>query len=379
MLRSRRVLLPTLLVLCLALAACFEPPVLETLDLRFLADGSAVVTSAVRISNPGGDSNPALARRLAQVRREIEEGSDAWGRRFAALEPVAERFGWEKRFGEIDRGTRAALIGSGVGSGAGLDAFFRDTSLDVSYDIREGTAELVIVPTAPARASRRQREEVERTLEGWSGQVATYLKESGELWGYLDDRPDRARACLGALLDDLLDEGVRNSLPKLSEPERERIDRLREAMEEVLAVLAVPPDGDHSPDELSHLVYDPFPARLTVRLPGPPLETPEGFAATDGGRKLSAVGPGLWESLRALEGRWLAPDPVLLYVEQESEAQNKPLDLDAFLARPRRSGQPPSAAEVQLAIEEGLLSAPLYRVTFAVNRDAEIEADAWEE
>jgi hypothetical protein len=374
MLRSRWILHLAVLVPCLALVSCFEPPVLETLDLRFLADGSTVVTSAVQISSPQDGGNPALARRLMQVRRELEEGSDAWGRRFAALEPVAERFGWEKSFGEIDRGTRAAL----AGFPARLDELFRDTSLDVSYEVRDRVAELTITPASPARASRRQREQVERTLEEWSGHVASYLKESADLWAYLDGRPARARACLGALLADLLDDGVREALPALTEPERERIDRVQQAMEEVLAVLAVPPGEDHSADELSHLVYDPFPARLTVRLPGPPLEAPEGFASTDGGRQLTAVGPGLWEALRSLEGRWLAPDPVLLYVEKGGPGKEEPLDLDAFLTQPRRAASPPNAVEVRQGIEERLLPAPLYRVLFAVDPDAEIEGDAWE-
>lgn len=366
--------LAAVLLLGLTLASCFEPPVLETLDLRFLADGSAVVTSAVQISAPSEDNNPALARRLAQVRRELEEGTDAWGPRFAALEPVAERFGWEKRFGQIDRGTRAAL----AGSPARLDAFFRDTSLDVSSEIRDGVAELAITPAPPARASRRQREQVERTLEEWSGHVATYVKESADLWAYLDDRPDRARATLGALLADLLDDGVRGDLPPLTDPERERVVRLQKAMEEVLAVLAPQPGEDHSADELSHLVYDPFPARLTVRLPGPPLEAPEGFVSTDGGTTLTAVGPGFWEALRSLEGRWLSPDPVLLYVAKGGQGKEEPLDLDAFLAQPRRAASPPDAAEVRQGIEERLRPAPLYRVLFAVDPDAEIEADVWE-
>jgi hypothetical protein len=105
MLRYQRVAL--VLVLCLGLGACFEPPVLETLDLRFLRDGSFVVTSTVEVSD--NSENPLLGRRLARVRQELEEGSDTWGPRFAALEPIAERFAWEKQFGEVHRGTRAAL------------------------------------------------------------------------------------------------------------------------------------------------------------------------------------------------------------------------------------------------------------------------------
>jgi hypothetical protein len=373
-LRHLRLLAP--FALALALFACFEPPILETLDLRFLRDGSFVVASTVEISNGNREANPALIRRLAQVRQELEEGSDPWGRRFALLEPAAERFAWEKQLGEVRRGTRAAL----ATGPEGLRAFFGDTSLAVSYEIREGTAELAIAPGAPARATRAQREEVERTLEAWSGHVAAYLKEAGALWAYLDDRPDRAHPCLGTLFEDLLADDVRERLEPLTEDELARIERLHEAMEKVMAVLLVPEEGDHSPDELSHLVYDPFPARLTVRLPGRPVGEPEGFAVDPDGRTLVAAGPGFWEALRALEGRWLAPDPVLVYVRSKASEPEKPLDLDALAALPRRAEPPPSADEVRGAIEGRLEPASLYRVTFAVQPDAEPTAEeiGWE-
>lgn len=362
MLRCQRVAL--VLVLCLGLGACFEPPVLETLDLRFLRDGSFVVTSTVEVSD--SSDNPLLGRRLARVRQELEEGSDPWGPRFAALEPIAERFAWEKQFGEVHRGTRAAL----AGGPESLRAFFGDTSLDVAYEVRDGVAELIITPGLPARASRRQREEVERIVESWSGHVATYLKETGALWAYLDDRPDRTRACLGALYDDLLSEETREELEPLADAERERIDRIRAAMQHVMDVLVVPEGADHAPDELSHLVYDPFPARLTVRLPGPPLEVPEGFVAED--QKLVAAGPGLWQALRSLEGRWLAPDPVLLYVESAKPGKEEPVDLDALVALPRRAEPAPSTDEVREALEDRLRPEPFYRVTFAVQPDADL-------
>lgn len=362
MLRCQRVAL--VLVLCLGLGACFEPPVLETLDLRFLRDGSFVVTSTVEVSDSA--DNPQLGRRLARVRQELEEGSDTWGPRFAALEPIAERFAWEKQFGEVHRGTRAAL----AGGPENLRAFFGDTSLYVSYEVRDNVAEITITPGVPARASRRQREEVERIVDSWSGHVANYLKETGALWAYLDDRPDRAYASLGALYDDLLSDDTRKGLEPLADTEREQINRIRAAMQHVMDVLVVPEGADHAPDELSHLVYDPFPSRLTVRLPGPPLEAPEGFVVED--QKLVAVGPGLWQALRSLEGRWLAPDPVLLYVESAKPGKEEPVDLDALVTLPRRAEPAPSTDEVREALEDHLRTAPVYRVTFAVQPDADL-------
>jgi hypothetical protein len=135
-------------------------------------------------------------------------------------------------------------------------------------------------------------------------------------------------------------------------------------MEEVFGVLLVPSGDELSLDELSHLVYDPFPARLSVRLPAAPEEV-EGFAR-DAEGELTVPGLGLWPALRALEGRWLSPDPVLLYVERRGKSEEAPLDLAAFLARERRAMPPPSAAEVRLAIEERLQPASLYRAVWTV-------------
>src|SRR5262249_19888077 len=173
-----------------------------------------------------------------------------------------------------------------------------------------------------------------KTLDAWTVAVARYFSAGEALYRDLDAHPERSRACLGALYADLLSEADKARLPALTDSEKERIERLQTAMQEVWSVLNVPEGEDPTPDELARLVYGPSPGRLTVRLPGPPLDTPEGFTvATDG--TLTAAGPGLWQALRALEGRWLAPDPVLFYVDHQRRSPNDPVDLAALLRQPR--------------------------------------------
>ncbi|HEX7184114.1 MAG TPA: hypothetical protein VF756_19950 [Thermoanaerobaculia bacterium] len=358
-----------LIAIALLLSSCFEPPIDESLRLRFLPNGVVVLTSTVEFAGLERQSNPALERRLAQTRQAVLEGWDPWSQRFAAIDPAAERFSWEKRLGELHKGTRSAAITEP----RDLAGFFRDTSIQVSYEIREGTAELVITPGTPTRATRKQRKEMERTVEDWTGRVAEYLAASEDLYRYLEDRPDRARPCFGVLFGELLSETDKETLEELFDPERKRVDRLSEAMAEVWDVLLVPKGTDHSLDEVSHLVYDPFPAPLTVRLPGAPLEAPEGFAVDEKAQTLTAAGPGLWQALRSLEGRWISPDPLLLYVTRGGQSQKEPMDLDEFLALPRRAARPSSSTEVRRAIEERLKPAPLYRVTFAVQPEEEGE------
>ncbi|MFL6264168.1 MAG: hypothetical protein ACJ76Y_31165 [Thermoanaerobaculia bacterium] len=363
-------------VLFIAFGSCFEAPIREELRLRFLPNGAVVATSTVRVTDPQG-SNPALARRLAETRRTLLEGSDPWGARFAAASPGAERFSWEKRLGTLSSASRSALIAEPEG----LEAFFRDTSLAVTYalDPGRGTAELSIIPGPSTRATRRQREEMEETLDAWTGDVAEYLRAGQDLYAYLEERPDRAHPCFGALFEERLSEKDARSLSPLTPEEKRKLDRLDGALRKVVEVLAVPEGADHSPDEVSHLVYDPFPALLSLKLPSAP-QAVEGFRRGEDGA-LTVASPGLWEALRSLEGRWLAPDPVLFYVESAQREGEGSLDLAAFLARPRSAAPAhllPSAQEVRAEVVSRLKPAPLYRVAWRVRPDDETPF-RWEE
>lgn len=367
-LSSRRLIL--ILLACLALGSCFEPPVREDLHLRFLPNGAVVVTTRVRIASPEV-SNQALAHRLAAIRRELLEGTDAWGPRFAAVEPAAERFSWEKRLGELQSVSRSAV----VAEPAGLAPFFSDTALRVLYQVYEedGIAELSIAPGLSSRATRKQRREMEELFGPWSEGIASYLEAGQALYAYVEDHPDRARVCFGTLFGDLLPEEEKRRLGEPTEDEASLLKALEDAMGLVWEVLVVREGAEYSPDEISHLVYDPFPARLTVSLPSQPLSV-EGFEKeTDGA--LAVPGLGLWEAFRSLEGQWLSPDPALLYVNLQGK-QDEPLDLNAFLGQPRRTVAPhliPSAEEVQRIVEDRLTPAPLYRVSWKVQPGDETE------
>ncbi|HEV8583091.1 MAG TPA: hypothetical protein VGX68_28830 [Thermoanaerobaculia bacterium] len=356
-------------LLCLAFASCFESPVREELLLRFLPNGAVVATSRVEIFADQDSKNPALARRLAETRRTLLEGTDAWGARFAAANPAAERFGWEKRLGDLRVGTRSAVIGEPEG----LAALFGDTSIGATYriDADRGVAELMLTPGASTRATRRQREEMKRTLGTWSAALAEYLEAGGALYAYLERQPDRARTCFGMLFVDMMDEEEMKGLDEPRDEEEAMIKRLNDAMRQVTDVLLVPEGAEFSADEVSHLVYDPFPARLAVKLPGRSLEM-EGFQTGEDGT-LSVSGLGLWEALRSLEGRWLSPDPVLFYVAASRQGEAK-IDLDAFVAKPRNAAPPDcssSAEEVREAIVARLRPAPIYRVSWQVRPDDE--------
>lgn len=366
--RARPLLI--LLLASLALSSCFDPPIRESLLLRFLPNGAVVATSTVEIADLSV-SNSELERRIAEVRREILEGSDAWGARFAAAEPAAERFSWEKRLGNLRAASRSAVFAEPQG----LATVFRDTSLSVDYTLFEerGFAELSIVPGQSTRATRKQREELDDTMETWTAALAEYLESAQALYAYLEEQPERARACFGTLFAESLPEDDARTLEKLTPEEEKIVGRMDDATGMVLSVLVVPDNGSYSPDEVSHLVYDPFPARLAVKLPGAPLSV-EGFLAGEKGA-LSVPSLGLWEALKSLEGRWLSPDPAVFYVAGSQDGHEK-IDLDLFLRKPRQAAPAhllPSVEEVRAAIEERLRPAPVYRAAWRIQPGDETE------
>jgi hypothetical protein len=348
----------------LLLAGCFDPPVKESVRLRFFPNGAVAVTDTVELDLlKEGENNPALERRMSDLRRDLLDGMDPWARRFASIEPAAERLSWEKRLGTLASARRSALIAEPEA----LRDLFGDTSVAVSYKLAEdGTAELTLVPGVPAQATRRQRKDMELAVEEWSGRVAEYLAATGDLYAWLEDNPSRVRPCFRELFRELtLVEAEEVEEEQLSAEEQKRVQRVGDAMEKVFDVLLVPRGQDRSLDELSHLVYDPFPAPLSIQLPGEPFEV-EGFEKSGQEEKVWTVdSPGLWTVLRALEEHWIAPDPVMIYVAHKG---GEDLNLDEIVETPRHAAQPlPNSLEVQRAIEVKLKPAsPLYRAVWQV-------------
>jgi len=350
-----------LLPLGLLLAvACFEPPVTETIEIRFLAPEGIGLTVSVSIADSAGkDGNRALEERMDETRRSLLEGRDDWSRRIARLEPALERGSWEKHEGLLARWVRSAAFEDP----RGLSDFFADTAIHPRVSEGEGWQELALGTSRPQRATREQQRVVDERLERWCETLAAYYLASAELHAHLAKNPDRARACYGHILESSLSEEEKAALPEPSEAESAILQPLEEAMGTALEVLDVAAEEAYSLDELSRIVFDPFPGTVVVRLPGPVLEA-EGFAMGADGR-LVAPPTSLWTALRSLDGRFVAPDPMLAMVAHSRDRERGPFDLDRLLARPRHAAAPPSAIDVGRAIRDALAPAPVYRVRWS--------------
>jgi hypothetical protein len=174
-------------------------------------------------------------------------------------------------------------------------------------------------------------------------------------------QPERAAPCFGWLFSELIPDEELAGLPEPGEEEQILLDRLSLVMPEVWEVLRVAEGSGFSVEEVSRLVYDPFPARLTVSFPAEPLLV-EGFEGD--GTRWQVRHPSLWEAFRALEGRWLAPDLALLYVSHA--LSEEPLHLQNLAGRARTATPAPSGREVRIALEEGLRVEPSYRAVWRV-------------
>jgi len=348
-----------LLTAAILAGGCFDDPVRETLEIEMLPDGTAEVRLEVRFADQfAADSSPGAAR-LRDARETLLQGWDPWTARFADLEPESESYAWQRDGGELRRLTRTARLADP----SAITRLFADTAVGAFYERGEGWASLALYPGRSDRASRAEAERVAAELAVWSADVTEYLAAVEALYRYLEAHPKRAEPCFYALYSDLLPERE----VALHGEEEELLGDVSNSISEVGRVLSLGGDEAYTLNELAHRVYDPFPARVVVKVPGEPLEV-EGFERWSGG--LQVAGLGLWEAFAALEGLWVDPDPGLAWVRHFQRDAERPFPLTAFLAYPRRFQPAPDLAETEAALVARLEPQPAYRVVWAVPHSA---------
>jgi hypothetical protein len=367
--RALAVLLPAALTL-----SCFEQPITESIAIRFLPRDLAMVRVTVRLADPKQfKENPAARDRIEAARRAIVELRDPWSDRIASLAPEEERITWDRSHGEVARFDHRALITETDR----LHSFFKDTLVQAGVTRWEDAMEFVLTPWPGSRAGRLDQDRFGRAMDDWATVAVNYLRAGRSLYDYLDANPERARACFASLFKDLLSQDVRSDAGELTDRDEEVVDPFSDAMAALLEVFSVPSGEAYSVEELSALVHDPFPAPLTVQVPGPVLEV-EGFEAGDGD-VLRVPTMSLWSAFTRLQTRWITPDPAIVLYQHLGHGK-QPLDLDAFLAQPRSATPPVGPSEVVRALAEEMRTAPVYRVRWSTAglEEPDGEGDLWD-
>jgi hypothetical protein len=373
---NSRVTLVSLVVLLLS--GCFEEAVQESMEVTFERDGTVQVRVDVVVAHEG--ATPAMEQRLQQLRGELLDGRDAWARRFERVKPKGDSFGWAREQGQLRSVTRIARMNPDD-----LEKLFFDTAIQLRYHEDRGYAELAIFAGASQRATRDQARQYDEAADEWSKAVSRYYRSLDELYGYTASYPERAEGMFAIVFEEIEDDdepresagddavapppdrgdaqpSEGEEVVVVTEEEHAMAMRVVEALEAVLDAQGWAGGRDLSADELARLVNDPFPADLLIRTGGE-IEDVEGFVRDSEAGGVRVPRTGLLEALRSMRGKWASPDPfheLLDHLEQGDAT--RPIDLAAFLAKPRSASPPRDWREVRKALEKELKPVGTYRV-----------------
>ena len=332
-----------------------EPPVRESLLLRFDEAGHLQVLATTRIRGGQNETRPVLDR-IAAARDAALHHDDLWARALRPLSPLQERvtFGWEK--GELRTVERSALLDDPDA----VSRLFSELPVSAFVVVSGRERTLEIHPARTLRANARQRQIVSEGLGRFADLSAVYLRATATVYRYLDDRPERARDVLAHAFSSRLGEEKLDERFPVSEAEAALAASLKEAMDGMTSIFQVAEEEAFTLDELSRLVYDPFPAALTVELPAP-AEDVAGFRRGEG-NLWSVPSVGIWGAMYGLVERWVTPEPITALVTPEGLEPEGKLDVDAFAARPRTIKGTPTANDLRAALEAGLAPPAVYRL-----------------
>jgi hypothetical protein len=155
------------------------------------------------------------------------------------------------------------------------------------------------------------------------------------LYSYLDRHPQRARYVFAALFAQENEDGTP---PAVLEEEEPLVDAVQNAMGDIADRMDAREGMASTFDEEADLIFNPFPARIVLRVPGTVIAN-DGFAATKG-EALTIEPVDLYEMMTALEGKWISPDPLAALLRDQN------VDVAAFASAERHSTASVSSLDV---------------------------------
>lgn len=339
-LMRKRIALAALLVA----AACARSPVEDEVTIAFSEKReSATVTAQTTFQlSPRSEAERS---RIDSARMTAIAGTDDWTVRLSRMAPESDRVTFERTRGQLERVTRSAVVPA-----TEIERLFADASIGAQYVAADGYRELHFYPGSSGRATREQQRHFDEALNVWTGDVARYFTALHHVYSYLDAQPQRARFVFAALLSE---KGADGAPPAVLEDEQPLIEAVVEAMDRIASRMDEDEQRGHSFAEEADLIYNPFPARVVVQVPGE-IVAREGFTTAEGGVAIEPVE--LFASIASLEGRWVRPDPLAALL------QNDKLTAEDLARLPRESQPVVSASEVAKAIREQLARPRTYRV-----------------
>lgn len=326
-------------------AACVRPPVQEQVTIEFADDDTVVLTAQTNVETSASSSDAAKARAEA-MRTALASGTDPWTLRFARLSPQTETQTLRKSRGVLGHVSRSVRIPT-----ADLQQAFSDLNITVTVVEGEGWRELTLYPGTSARASREQLMHFYGELRRWSDDVAQYYGAIARLYAYMDRQPHRAEPLFAALLSE---RGIDGVIPAVAEDEQPLVENVVREMDRIAVRMDELDAQAVTFAEEADLVFNAFPARMVVRLPGEVL-TFTGFTKEQDDR-LVIEPVDLFASLGKLEGKWIHPDPLAAVLRDEEPSAAK------LAAEERKFPKFVESNDISEAIRAELTRVPSYAV-----------------
>lgn len=329
----------------LLLAACGKPPVSDEVTIT-LDDDRRSVTITSETTFELRPPTAAIRTRIDAAREAAVAGTDAWSTRFARTTAETERVTFERNRGELER-----VVRTGRFAQDDLQRFFADASLTIDVLDGDGWRELIIYPAASTRANREQRERFGEALTAWSRDVARYYTAVDHLYTYLDQNPGRARYVFDALFSNRGPDGLPVAVNEEEEP---LLEGLSVAMDRIGTRLEAEEGRAYSFAEEADLLFNPFPAKLTIKVPGSVTES-RGFVRKGDAMVVEPID--LFATIAALEGKWISPDPLAILLRSGEDP-----DVAEIAAMERQSSANVTASEIETALREALERPKTYSV-----------------
>jgi hypothetical protein len=329
-----------LLLLILA-CACGRPPVQDEVTIAFSSNSELVtVTAETRFDTDAkGD---AVRKRLDTAQQAALSDVDPWAVRFARLTPETERATFQKQRGALELVTRTVSIPDDD-----LPRIFSDAGITVNVLRGDGWRELAMYPGASGRATREQQRHFDEELSAWSNDVARYFGAVRSVYAYLDEHPERATFVFAALV------ASKEETPAVTDEEAPLVTAVVESMAPIAARMDAQNGRAETFAETADLIFNPFPARMVVRVPGHVILT-EGFTPAE--KELVIEPVDLLKAITSLEGRWISPDPLAALLRDQVPAPEQLAEM------PRHTTPVAHSSDVAAALREQLVRPKSYVV-----------------
>lgn len=285
--------------------ACARPPVTDDLRIEFSNTDDVVVVTADTTFEMK-PFNDVMKHRVDVARAAAIASTDPWAARFSALRPSADSTFMRRDRGVLERVTRSVTIPPDD-----LQLVFADANITVKTMRGDGWREVSFYPGSSTRASREQLRDFNAELNEWSNAVARYFRAVHELYAYLGRQPHRAKWVFAAIL---IERGADGAEPLVLEEEQPLVDAVQNAMAEIGDRMDANEGRAATFGEQADLIFNPFPARITVRVPGTVLAS-DGFSKKEKDLVIEPID--LFQMLQSLEGKWISPDPLAALLRDE--------------------------------------------------------------